>query len=425
MPDRGQVIEHLQRIESYLSRALLPFWMERSPDPEFGGFLSYFDADGRPTGETDKTLLMQVRMLFTFAGAHRDGYGGGRCAGLARTAADFIIDHYWDDARDGWFWIADRAGNPTCRDKVGYGHALALHAFSECALATGHARSREAADRTAAAIRDHMADTARGGYFELMGPDWAPAPSGPGGGDRKSFDVHMHMMEAWTNYYELTGEDRDRRELDAVIDILIDRMHHPARGLAWLQFSLDFEPLPAIIFDTQWGRDADPVDGKARPLDLTSYGHNVEFLWLLLHAADIRRRSRAEHAALARTILDHCLTYGIDHEFGGVFVEGPMTGPTTLTEKQFWQHPEAMIGLLDGCLLFAGDPLSERCWDGFCEVTDFAFEHFINFDAGGEWHERLDREGRIIDGALGHGWKINYHTVRGMIQSARRLKSML
>jgi len=136
-------------------------------------------------------------------------------------------------------------------------------------------------------------------------------------------------------------------------------------------------------------------------------------------------RPRSDVADVARPILAHCLTYGVDHELGGVFAEGPMDGPTTLTEKQFWQHPEVMIGLLDGCRLFAGEPLAERCWDGFREVADFAFEHFINFDAGGEWHERLDRQGQVLDGALGHGWKINYHTVRGMIQSARRLKSML
>jgi mannobiose 2-epimerase len=43
-------------------------------------------------------------------------------------------------------------------------------------------------------------------------------------------------------------------------------------------------------------------------------------------------------------------------------------------------------------------------------------------DGGGEWYERLDRAGNILDGALAHHWKINYHTVRSMIQVIKRLE---
>ena len=78
MPDRDTLARLLERTERYLTERLLPFWMERSPDPEFGGYLTYFDRDGRPTGETTKTFLMQIRMLYTFSSAHRAGYGGGR-----------------------------------------------------------------------------------------------------------------------------------------------------------------------------------------------------------------------------------------------------------------------------------------------------------------------------------------------------------
>ena len=49
---------------------------------------------------------------------------------------------------------------------------------------------------------------------------------------------------------------------------------------------------------------------------------------------------------------------------------------------------------------------------------------FVNMDGGGEWYERLDREGNPIDAALGHEWKISYHTVRSMIQTVRRLKAL-
>ncbi len=50
------------------------------------------------------------------------------------------------------------------------------------------------------------------------------------------------------------------------------------------------------------------------------------------------------------------------------------------------------------------------------------FGKFVNLAAGGEWYERLDRFGVPIDDALGHAWKISYHTVRSMIQTVQRLK---
>ena len=421
MPDTGVLRGYLTRIETYLVDALLPFWIERAPDRECGGFLTYFDRDGSRTGETTKTFLMQIRMLYTMASAHRAGYGGGRCGELARMGAEFILDHYWDEQNDGWIWIADRKGNPTCSGKIGYGQVFGVYAFSEYALATGDERGLDAAIQTYAAICNHMADTQRGGLFELCEPDWRPAPPGKGGGDRKSLDVHMHMMEALTDLYELTRHPTHRRRLLEVIELITTRMLDPRTRLGYIQFSLDFEPLPAILFDVQWGRDAEPADGQARPLNHTSYGHNMEFLWLLLHAADVLGQPRETYRDIARAICDHCVRCGVDHELGGVFAEGPMDGPTTLTEKQFWQHPEVMIGLLDALAMF-GD---ETYWDAFTKVTDFVFDKFINFAGGGEWYERLDREGNVVDGDLGHGWKISYHTVRGMIQSTRRLRALV
>jgi mannobiose 2-epimerase len=421
MPTKDQVREVLERTRSYFVNSLLPFWMDNSPDHQFGGFLSYFDRNGKPTGETTKTFLMQIRMLFTMSHAHRAGYGNGRCAELAKMAADFIIDNYWDRENGGWFWIADRKGNLINKDKVGYGQCFGIYAFSEYFLATGDPRGREMAERSYAAVCKHMVDTRHGGFLELMQADWQPARPGIYGGDRKSMDVHMHMMEAWTTLYEMTGHPTHRRRLLEIIDLILTRMLRPEDGTGHMQFTLDFTPLPAIIFAVSWGRDAKPSDGLARPLNATSPGHNVELAWLLLHAADILGVPRQTYAEVVRRISDHCLRYGIDHEFGGVFADTPADGPTTLYEKQFWQQAEVLIGMLDAFTLL-GD---EKYWKAFQNVHDFLFSKMINLPAGGEWFERVDRQGKPIDDALGHGWKICYHTVRSMIETIQRLEQIL
>jgi mannobiose 2-epimerase len=159
----------------------------------------------------------------------------------------------------------------------------------------------------------------------------------------------------------------------------------------------------------------------ARPLEFTSYGHNVELAWLLLHAADVLEQTRETYADVARKIFDHTVAYGIDREYGGVYVEGPWDAPTTVTEKQFWQQAELLVGMLDATVMF-GDP---RYWEAFENVYQFVFEKFVNMKAGGEWYERLDRKGHPIDDALGHAWKISYHTVRSIIQAIKRLDSLI
>lgn len=404
----------------YLVKTLLPFWLERSPDPEYGGFLSYFDRNGRPTGETTKTLLMQIRFLYTFSAAHRAGYGNGKCAKFAAEAAKFIAEHYWDEKNGGWFWIADRSGKPTCRSKIGYGQCFAMYAFSEYYLATKDSFGKKMAEKSYAAICGNMADSRHGGYYEMMKENWQPEQPGRFGGDRKSLDVHMHMMEALTIFYEMTGNPSHRRRLEEVISLLTEKMLHPVNRLGYMQFSLDFSPLAPILFATDWGRDAGTEDGLRGPVTLTSPGHNIEFVWLLLHAADIMKIGRKTYTEIVRRNCDHSIEFGIDHQYGGVYADVPMDGPTEQTEKQFWQQAEAMIGLLDAYSMFG----EEKYWLAFRKIYDFVFSKFVNYQGGGEWFERLDRKGNPIDDALGHSWKICYHTVRSMVQVVRRLETI-
>jgi hypothetical protein len=75
-----------------------------------------------------------------------------------------------------------------------------------------------------------------------------------------------------------------------------------------------------------------------------------------------------------------------------------------------------MIGMLDACL--AG----VKCWRTETSTTSSSAVVAVS---GGEWYERVDREGNVVDSALGHGWKVNYHTVMGMIQVIRRLRKVV
>ncbi len=122
---------------------------------------------------------------------------------------------------------------------------------------------------------------------------------------------------------------------------------------------------------------------------------------------------------MLRRQLDHTADNGIDREYGGVYVEGAHGGGVYDREKEFWQQAEVLIGMLDGCLLF--DP--EKYWPVYENVHRFVFDKMINHRTG-EWWPLMTREGKPIWTHMSHSWKVNYHTVRSMIQSIARLDKL-
>ena len=134
---------------------------------------------------------------------------------------------------------------------------------------------------------------------------------------------------------------------------------------------------------------------------------------------DILGKDLKDYLPLFESIYDHTVDNGIDTEYGGVFVEGPHSGGVYDREKEFWQQAEVMIGLLDACLLLG----KGKYWAAYKNVHAFVFKRVINREVG-EWYPLLTREGEPIWRHMGHSWKINYHTVRAMVQSIERLKKL-
>ncbi len=410
----------LVEIQDHLRDELLPFWLGRGVDSEHGGFLTYFDRDGRATGETVKTLVGQTRMVFTFSSMYRAGFAQDKALSIAQGGVEFLIDHFWDEQHGGWFWTTERDGSPLNESKIGYGHSFAMYALSEYGMASGDLRGMEYAAKTFETFQSLAADNLNGGYYEFCERDWTKKPPGRKGGDRKSLDVHMHLMEAFTNLYEATGSQIYYDKTREVIDLIFRHMIHPEHGTGIAQFSPDWTPQRAILFDDVWGTDRDVDEPEGRPMDNTSYGHNVEFAWLLAHAVRTLDLDMEVYREPMRKLYDHCLAYGIDAERGGVYCEGQHHGPAREKNKEFWQQAETLVGLLDAYRLF-GD---EKYLEGYEKVHRFVFDHAINHEVG-EWYPLFDENNTLLRDEMAHAWKINYHTVRSMIQSEARLLRIL
>lgn len=413
-----QIQQFLQEAEQHLTQELLPFWLDRSKDDQHGGFITHFDKDGKDTGADEKSLIAQTRCVYTFSSAHRAGYGDGKCLEYARHGVDFLINHMWDREYGGFYWLLDRKANVKIDEKILYGHSFAIYSLCEYTLASGDAIGLEYASKTFDLIQKYCADTMYGGYFEMFGRDWELKGPGAAGGDRKTLDVHMHLMEAFTSLYECSQLPIHRRKLLEVIDIMLKRILHPQFKTGIPQFYANWEVAPQIKFDIVWGWDRFTEDGaKQQANDNTSYGHNVEFAWLFTHALKILKINPEEFASVLKASYDHAVQYGIDEEHGGVYVEGSPAGEVYDREKEFWQNAEMLIGMLQAYLTFG----NEKYLQVYENIHRFVFDKMIHHPVG-EWWPLLTREGNPIWTHMSHSWKVNYHTVRAMVQSIERLK---
>lgn len=421
MYSKETAIQLRDEIINYLNTGLLPFWITRTVDTQYGGFLTHFDQFGNDSGEDEKSLIAQSRSVFTYSSAHRAGYGGGKLAEMAKQGVDFLLDKMWDSEYGGFYWMVNRKGEVTIDEKIVYGHSFAIYSLSEYTLATGDPRGKEYAEKVFDLLQKHAVDTHYGGYWEMFLRNWDLKGPGAAGGDRKTLDAHMHLMEAFTTLYECTGQQVHRRKLLEIIELLTRKIMHPEYGTGIPQFWADWSVAPQIKFDIVWGWDRFSEDGqKASAEDNTSYGHNSEFAWLLMHALDILGLPYDTHREQIIKSYSHSVDNGVDWEYGGVFVEGSHAGEVYDREKEFWQQAEMLIGMLDAFRYLK----DEKYWNAYVNIHRFVFDKMINH-ALGEWWPLMTRQGEPIWKHMSHSWKINYHDVRSMVQSVVRLNKIL
>ncbi len=268
----------LEECKHHLTGELLPFWLARCKDDQHGGFITHFDRDGQDSGEDEKSLIAQTRTIYAMAAAHRAGYGDGRCGRLAKEGVDFLIDRMWDRQHGGFYWTVTRAGQCAIDKKILYGLSFAMYALSEYTLATGDKRGLKYAKNVFDLVKKHCADTLHGGYWEMFERDWDLCGPGAQGGDRKTLDVHMHLMEAYTTLYECSQDPLHRRTLLETIDLIRMKVLHPEHRTGIPQFWVGWSVAPQIKFGVVWGWDHLYDEGaKSNDQDTSSAGHNVEF----------------------------------------------------------------------------------------------------------------------------------------------------
>ncbi|MBC8335495.1 MAG: AGE family epimerase/isomerase [Anaerolineales bacterium] len=404
-----------QQVSNALEDGVIPFWLERSLDKDFGGFLTNFDEKGQDLGTPEKYLNTQCRLIWWFSTLTRHYPHKKAYRQMAQQGMDFLLRHFWDARHGGWFWKTRRDGAKLDDGKSVYGQSFAIYATAEYYRATRDHRVLEYANRTFDLLQIYCADTLRGGYFENLEREWQVSDPGFYGGDRKGLDTHMHLMEAFTSLYAASGLQIHRAKLGAQVELILRHLINPETGCGRNQVDLDFNPIPAIALNRTWNAER-AGETPAVPTDTTSYGHNVELSWLMNLAIQTGDLPLEPYKPAMKRLLDHALQHGVDWECGGIYRDGIADGKAIIKEKEFWQNAEVLVGFLDGYESFCND----RYFDAFENVWEFVNTHMINH-AIGEFRTLLDRKGQPIDANIGNPWKVAYHTGRALLECSTRL----
>ena len=403
--------------ESDLRENVLPFWTNDTWDTQGGGFITHLDRTGKRTGETDKYLVMQARMTWTLAAALRHGVANKKYADLARDGAHFLVDKMWDKTNGGFFFAVKRDGSPLDDTKRVYGQEFAIYALAEYALATADPTEKtwavSWAEKTFDQLQLHAAD-APYGYLEDFSREWRFLRANLAGGGElhKSLNTHMHLMEALTVLAQVSARPDVKTALGQVTDLIVNKTIHPIHGGASDPFDLNWNIAP----DEQ---------GRIK----TSYGHNVEFAWLLLDAVDTLGVPRATIRDKSLGLVDHALRFGFDRERGGLADFGPLDGPTAQAtslgqerlDKGWWQQAEALTAFIE-MYRWTGEP---KYLEAFEQEWKWVWNHQIDHK-GGDWFGNLPPAGgEPTWQEKGGAWKASYHNGRALMRVSQALQSLL
>jgi mannose/cellobiose epimerase-like protein (N-acyl-D-glucosamine 2-epimerase family) len=88
---------------------------------QYGGFVTNFDANGKPVEMPEKYLNTQCRMIWWFSQLNIM-MPDNTFRHKAKQGVDFIIQNFWDERNGGWRWKVKEDGSQVDNGKIVSGH---------------------------------------------------------------------------------------------------------------------------------------------------------------------------------------------------------------------------------------------------------------------------------------------------------------
>ncbi len=324
----NQVSPSLRETTSHwLFRQCLPVWAKNAWDSGAGGFFETLDFGGTPRRELPRRGRIAPRQTFSFARAIRLGWDDDGAASHLVTQGLAFLSEQGRSPRGGWAHLMSPSGAVMDERRSLYDHAFVLLAASEAFAATDQPSAKALGEEAFEFIETNFRDASGAGYDD---PDVSP--------DRKLANPHMHLLEAFTAWFEASG---DAKALDRASEIAMLFERH--------------------FFDPQFDAVREVMDERFQPVAAENFiepGHCSEWAYLL-HRLD--RHTDRDTESWQRRLIRFGENRGVDATSG--FFSQRLTAQSEPLDasRRLWpqlerfraalHRPDAVpVGMAENCL---------------------------------------------------------------------------
>jgi len=404
LPPRTELMSQSARCRDILRANIFDFYI-KCLDQTNGGYLEAMQTNTFiATGE--KFLTLQARQLWFFSTIVNEGHDTNAAMQAARHGYVFLTQRFHDAKNGGFYSKVNDQGSPTDPRKHAYLNAFAIYGLSAYYRASKDRTALQAAQAAFTTLDRRAYDPVNGGYYEMFTEDWKPIldPKEPGYVGRnghKTYNTHLHLMEAFAELYRIWPDETLRRRLTELVHINANTVRFPGADC-----NVD-------AFWPNWRYVEEPRNLRA------SYGHDIECAWLVIDAARTLGMSPYLFRPWAETLCRYSLEFGYDKEYGGFYNGGPIGKAADDLKKTWWVQAEALPAMLE-MYRTTGDI---RYYEAFKQTLDFVEEH--QMAPQGSWWAERERDGTASQNASRTSmWQGAYHSGRAMMVCIRWLDAL-
>lgn len=372
------------RYKTELLDSVLPFWLNKSIDKEYGGYFSCLDRDGS-VYDTDKFIWLQGREVWLFSMLCNKLGKKQEWLDAAIQGAEFLKKYGHNGDYDFYFSLT-REGKPLVEPYNIFSNTFACMAFAQLAKATGSEEYAEISRRIFKRILERRGNP-KGKWSKAV----------PGTRPMKDFALPMIICNMALEVEDIINDPQLlEKTIDECLHEVLDVFYQPDLGCMLENVS----SLDNSRLDCFEGREINP-------------GHNLEALWFMMNLG-IRRNDKAlinKCVEISLSVIER----GWDKEYGGIFYfldsKGAPQQKLEWDQKLWWVHIESAIAMIKGYQLTG----NKKCLEWFEKLDEYMWSRFKD-PLHPEWFGYLNRRGEMLLPLKGGKWKGCFHVPRGLFE---------
>lgn len=385
--------------KEHLDQVILPFW-KALKDETKGGYMGEVSFDLETNQDAVKGCILNSRILWFFANAYTVAKDEESLA-FATHAYEFLKNYALDQEYGGVYWSLNADGTVYDDLKHTYNQAFAIYALSAYYEASQNPEALEIAHNIFETIETKCASTI--GYNESFNRYFEPTSNEKLSDNKevtesgviasKTMNTILHVLEAYTEFYKVTQDEKVKEKLVALLDLVATKIYN------------EKEHKLEVFFDEQYNSI----------VDMHSFGHDIEAAWLIDRACEVLGEQKwiDLFAPIDTAIVDKV----IEEAFEDCLLYNERVGQKVDKTRVWWVQAETVVGLVNEYEKTKQEEYLAKAKS----TLEYILTKMVDTRAHSEWHWELDENDQdTAKKCIVEQWKCPYHNGRMIFEIMKR-----